>query len=91
MKWEEADANREHRKAEVREFLTEAGLVEVVDAVRSVFGAGVRIDWAKHGEKILGRAAYEESMREAARHKRRVEQWESRKKTSCTTWRKSTD
>jgi len=78
MKWEEADARREKRKAEVREFLREADLLTFVDQVRSVFGEGVRIDWIKFGERVYGRDAYEASVRSSRIHKQRLKQWHER-------------
>jgi hypothetical protein len=78
MKWEEADARREKRKAEVREFLREAELLTFFDQVRSVFGEGVRIDWVKFGDRILGRDAYEASVKAARLHRQRVKQWHER-------------
>ena len=75
MKWEQADANREARKAEVRATLQEWGLIEVVDALRSVFGDGVRLEWATDGKSILGKEAYEKSVLEAKARKRRVARW----------------
>jgi hypothetical protein len=78
MKWEEADARREKRKAEVREFLREADLLEFFDQVRSVFGEGVRIDWVKFGDRFLGRDAYEASVRSSRIHRQRVSQWHKR-------------
>lgn len=75
MEIEEANENREKRKVEVREFLAEADLLEFVEAMRSVFGPGVGLDWVKYGDRYLGRDAYEQHCREARASAWRLAKW----------------
>ena len=75
MKWDEADENRERRKAENRRVMLEgdAEAVAFLDTVLAAFGG--RLEWWKCGETILGRGAYEESVREARESRARLRRW----------------